>query len=70
MLYSWWTHWTNCSNQCSKTKGVVCAILSGVVHIKEPLLLIGTRSLCSGLAGFLPHSLSGLLPYVRCYITK
>ena len=29
------------------TKAVVCAILSGMVHIKEPLLLIGKSSLCS-----------------------
>ena len=29
-------------------KAVVCAILSGMVHIKEPLLLIGKSSPCSG----------------------
>ena len=29
-------------------KTVVCAILSGMVHIKDPLLLIGKSSLCSG----------------------
>ena len=27
------------------TKAVVCVILSGMVHIKEPLLLIGKSSL-------------------------
>ena len=49
---------TNClvsrSSQCSMTgvtKAVVCAILSGMVHIKEPLLLIGKSSLC-GSSGF------------------
>ena len=32
----------------SVTKAAVCAILSvGLVHIKEPLLLIGKSSLCS-----------------------
>ena len=40
----WWTHWAIChSSQCSITgvrKVMVCAILSGIVHIKEPLLLI------------------------------
>ena len=49
------------------TKAVVCAILSGIVHIKEPLLLIGKSSLC-GCSGF-PFSLSEwslticLMPY-------
>ena len=38
------------------TKAVVCAILSGMVHIKEPLLLIGKSSPCGG-SGF-PLSLS------------
>ena len=38
------------------TKAVVCAILSGMVHIKEPLLLIEKSSLCGG-SGF-PFSLS------------
>ena len=35
--------------QCSTTgvsNGVVCAILCGMMDIKEPLLLIGKRSLC------------------------
>ena len=43
------------SSQCSMTvvtKAVVCAILSGMVHIKEPLLLIGKSSPCGG-SGFL-----------------
>ena len=50
-------------------KGVVCAILSGMVHIKEPLLLIVKSSLC-GSSGF-PFSLSEwslticLMPYSR-----
>ena len=48
-------HWStpssniSCSSQCSTTgvtKAVVSAILSGMVHIKEPLLLIGKSSLC------------------------
>ena len=40
-----------CSSQCSTTgvtKVVVCAILSGMVHIKDPLLLIGKSSPCGG----------------------
>ena len=42
------------SNQWSTTcpsKAVVCAVLSGKVHTKDPLLLIGKRSLC-GDSGF------------------
>ena len=59
------------SSQCSTTgltKAVVCAILSGMVHIKEPLLLIGKSSPC-GDSGF-PLSLSncGPLPYVQRHI--
>ena len=38
------------------TKAVVCVNLSGMVHIKEPLLLIDKSSLCGG-SGF-PLSLS------------
>ena len=52
------------------TKAVVCAMLScGMVHIKEPLLLIVKSSLCDG-SGF-PFSLSEwclticLTPYNR-----
>ena len=60
------------SSQCSTTgvtKVVVCVILSGMVHIKEPLLLIDKSSLCGG-SGF-PFSLSEwslticLTPYNR-----
>ena len=46
------------SSQCSMTgvtKAVVCANLSGVVHIKEPLLLIRKTSLCGS---EFSHSLS------------
>ena len=49
----------SCSSQCSMTgvtKAMICAILSGMVHIKEPLLLIIKSSPCGG-SGF-PHSLS------------
>ena len=37
------------------------------MHINDPLLLIGKSSPCGG-SGF-PLSLSGPLPYVRCFIT-
>ena len=43
-----------CPRECSTTgvtKAVVCAILSGMVHIKESLLLIGKSSPCGG-SGF------------------
>ena len=55
------------SSQCSTTgvtKAVVCVILSGMMHIKEPLLLIG-KSSPSGGSGFpLSRYLNGPLPYV------
>ena len=53
------------TSQCSMTdvtKAVVCAILYGMMHIKEPLLLIGKSSPCGG-GGFLSRYLSGPLPY-------
>ena len=59
------------SNQCSTTgvaKAVVCAILSGMVHIKEPLLLI-EKSRHVAAAGFLSRCLNEPLLYVRRYIT-
>ena len=52
------------SSQCSTTggkKAVVCVILSGMMHIKESLLLIGKSSPC----GYR----SGPLPYVWRHIT-
>ena len=50
---SWWTHWAiSRSSQCPTTgvtKAVLCVILSVILmHIKEPLLLIGKSSLCGG----------------------
>ena len=52
---SWWTHWAiSRSSQCPTTgvtKAVVCIILSGMMHIKEPLLLIEKSSICGG-SGF------------------
>ena len=53
------------------TKSVVCAILScGMVHIKEPLLLIGKSSLCGG--SRFPFSLSewSLTIYLTPYNCK
>ena len=61
----------SCSSQCSTTgitKAMVCAILCGMVHIKEPLLLIGKNSHVAA-AGFLSRYLNGPLPYVRRHIT-
>ena len=54
------------SSQCSTTdvtKVVVCSILSvGGAYIKEPLLLIGKSSPCSGIGFLLSCYLSGCLP--------
>ena len=47
---------------CNKDRGM-CYPICGMVHIKEPLLLIGKSSPC-GSSGFPPHYLSGPLPYV------
>ena len=47
---------------CDKGRGM-CYPVCGMVHIKEPLLLIGKSSLC-GVAGFLSHYQNGPLPYV------
>ena len=46
----------------------MCYPVCGMVHIKEPLLLI-ERVAHVAAAGFLSHYLSGHLPYVRCHIT-
>ena len=44
---------------------VLCVILSvGVVHIKDPLLLIGKSSPCSDGSGFLSRYLNGPLLFV------
>ena len=40
------------------TKAVVCAILCGLVHIKEPLVLFGKSNLCGG-SSFLSHYQNG-----------
>ena len=43
---------------CNKGRGM-CYPVSGMMHIKEPLLLIGMAA-----AGFLSRYLGGPLPYV------
>ena len=50
------------------TKAVVCAILSGMVYINDPLLPIGKNSPGSGGSGF-PLYLNGPLQYDRYYVT-
>ena len=47
---------------CNKGRGI-CYPVCAVMHIKEPLLLIGKRSPFAA-AGFLSRYLSGPLPYV------
>ena len=59
------------SSQCSMTgvtNAMVCAILSGMVHIKEPLLLIERIDSVVAAAGFLSCYLNGLLSYIQCHI--
>ena len=54
-------------NWCKKGRGMSYPVC-GMVHIKEPLLLIGKSSPCGG-SGFLSHYLSGPFPYARRHIT-
>ena len=49
-------------SRCNKGRGM-CYPVCGMVHIKEPLLLIGKSSPCAA-AGFLSPYMSGSLPYV------
>ena len=46
----------------------MCHPVCGIVHIKEPLLLIGKVAHVEA-AGFLSRDLNGPLPYVRRHIT-
>ena len=48
---------------CNKGHGM-CYPVCGMVHIKEPLLLIGKSSLCGGSRFTLSRYLNGPLPYV------
>ena len=66
---SWWIDCSvSHSSQCSMTEW--CYPVCGMVHIKDPLLLIGKSDPCSGDSGF-PLSLSKwsyticLMPYNR-----
>ena len=49
---------------CNKGRGM-CYPLCGMMHIKEPLLLIGKSSPCGGSGFPLSRYLNGSLPYVR-----
>ena len=53
---------------CNKGCGMYYPV-RGMMHIKEPLLLIGKSSLCGGSRFPLSRYLSGPLPYVRRHIT-
>ena len=48
---------------CNKGRGM-CYPVCWMLHIKEPLLLIGKSSHVVAAAGFLSRYLSGPLPYV------
>ena len=54
-------------DRCNQGRGM-CYPVCGMMHIKEPLLLIGKSSQVAA-AGFLSRYLSGPLPYVRRHIT-
>ena len=41
----------------------ICYLIFGMVHIKDPLLLIEKSIPCSGCSGFFSRYLSGPLPY-------
>ena len=63
---SWWTHEFSFQpvlhDWCNKGRGM-CYHVCGMMHIKEPFLLIGKSSPCGG-SGYLSRYLSGPLPYV------
>ena len=46
---SWWTHWaiSRSHDWCNKGRGM-CYPVCGMMHIKEPLLLIEKSSICGG----------------------
>ena len=44
---------------CKKKGRGMCYPVCGMVHVKEPLLLIGKISLCVAAAGFLSHYQNG-----------
>ena len=48
---------------CNKGRGM-CYPVCEVVHINDPLLLIGKNSKYTGAAGFLSRNLNGPLPYI------
>ena len=53
---------------CKKDCGM-CYPVCGIVHIKDPLLLIGKTCTCSGSSGFPLSPPSGPLPHIRCRIS-
>ena len=75
--HSWWTWWMfiffqlvihNWCNWYNKGCGM-CYPGCGMVHIKEPLLLIGKTRSCSGASGFFSYYLNVRLQYVQHNIT-
>ena len=56
-------NWTN------KGPGM-CNPAYGMVHIKDPLLLIKKVAQLVASVGFLSHDPNGPLPYVQCHITS
>ena len=48
----------------------MCYPVCGMVHIKEPLLLIGNREAHVAAAGFHSHYLNGPVPYVRRHYNR
>ena len=65
--FSYFLFWPVLHDWCNKGC-CMCYPVCVIVHIKEPLLLIGKSSPCSSDSRF-PLSLSGPLLYIRCHIT-
>ena len=59
VLYDW----------CNKGSGM-CYPICGMVHIKEPLLLIGKSSQCGGSGFSLSLSMRSVTIYLKPYIRK
>ena len=60
----WQLNWDiSFSDWCNKGHGMHYPVC-GMVHIKDPLLIIEKSNLCNGSSGFLTHCLNGHSPHV------
>ena len=53
---------------CNKKSPGMCYPVCGIVHIKEPLLLIGKSSPCGG-SGFYMHHPTDRIAHTKAFVT-